>query len=289
MEILIRIDWISVTDKKPITPQPSAHPSLMDKNWQECAGKNGYNVGQKHVTGVREYRNYSRVDMGRHTVYSSKALDRIKQMINISGTDVLIHHINEGHTVARLDLAIDFIGYATPVGQFVDAYLNGEVTTKLRTASVVKSLTNGGETLYLGSLKKRKNLIRVYNKGAEQGVDIDWIRVELQIMGKKATSTGKEICKSENIKETIIGIIKNIVDFKTVAIWKELTSLTQDVQMSSIPKSQGDTEAWLMNQVIPALGRTVVLNIEFWIQFKLNLSERIGQKEWNKIEEYEEF
>lgn len=271
MEILIRIDWISVTNKKPMLTQASAHPSLLDANWQECAGKNGYNVGQKHITGVREYVNYNRSDMGRHTVYSSKSLDRIKEMKNISGTDVLIHHLNEGHSVARLDLAIDFIGYDSTVGHYVDAFKNNEVDTKLRTASIVRSLTNEGETLYLGSMKRRKNLIRVYNKGAEQGLDINWVRVELQIMGKKATSTGITISKSEDIKETIIGVIKGVADFKTVSAWNQLTNLTSSVRMSTMPKTQGDTEKWLMKQVIPALGRTIVLNIDFWIQFKFAL------------------
>ena len=277
MEILIRIDWISITDKRMKPFEVSAHPCLADEDWSECAGKNGYNVGGKHITGVREYRNYSRSDMGCHVVYSSKSLDRIKEMKNISGTDVLIHHIRAGHNVARIDLAIDFINYGATVEAFTFAFTHGYVKTKLRKASIIRSLVSEGSTLYIGSMKKRKNLVRVYDKGAEQGSDDNWVRVELQVMGKKATGVGIKICNSENIKETIIGIILGVVDFPTVDVWKNLTRDTDKIQMSSIPKEQGDTEKWLMKQVVPALSRTIVLNMNFWIQFKMALNREFHE------------
>ena len=45
--------------------------------------------------------------------------------------------------------------------------------------------------------------------------------------------------------------------------------------MTAIPKTQGDTEKWLMKQVVPALARTIVLNLEFWIQFQLALKDEL--------------
>lgn len=273
MEIMIRIDWISITDKKPEKIKSSAHPSLQDRHWIECPGKNGYNVGQKHATGVREYVNYNRDDMGKHIVYSSKALDRIKDSMNISASDILIHHINEGHNVARLDLAVDFIGYGVVVEDFIFAFKNGYAKTKLRKASVIESLTDSGQTLYIGSMKKRKNLVRIYNKGCQTGTHDDWVRVELQIMGKKATSTALEIATSEHIKESIIAIIKGVANFPTVSAWNSLVTDINEIKMSTIPKEQGDTEKWLMKQVAPAMARTLVLNIDFWIQFKMEVSQ----------------
>ena len=287
MEILIRIDWISCTDKKPLENKSSYHPSLQDGIWEECSGKNGYNIGQKHATGTRQYINYNRLDMGQHVVYSSKSLDRIKAMKNISGTDVLIHHINEGHNIARLDLAIDFLGYGAKVENFIFAFQNGYAITKLRKASVIQSLTDNGETLYIGSMKKRKNLVRIYNKGAEQGTDNDWTRVELQIMGKKATSTAMTIATSEDIKTTILGIIRSVIDFPTVSVWKSLTSDIQKIKMSSIPKTQGDTEKWIMTQVLPALARTIVLNADFWVHFKLALVDQLPLEMRKEMQETE--
>lgn len=274
MEILVRLDWISITDKMPDENKVSAHPSLQGNDWIECAGKNGYNVGEKHATGVRSYINYTRKDMGRHTVYSSKALDRIMETKNISGTDILIHHINEGHSIARLDLAIDFIGHDLLVADFEDAWQRGLVKTKLRKASIIKSLSGDGDTLYIGSMKKRKNLIRVYDKGAESGTNTNWIRVELQIMGKKATSTALAMSKSEDITTRILEIIKGVVDFPTIAVWNLLMKDQLQAQMASIPKNQGDTERWLMSQVVPALARTIILDFEFWVQFKMAINEK---------------
>lgn len=287
MAILIHIDWISVTDKHPDPHLSSAHSILSDNGWKKTNAKNGYTLGQKHVTTVTEYKNLDRPDMGNHVIYSSKSLDRMLHMYDISGCELLQHHISEGHNVARLDLAIDFKGFGVTVGDFVDCFNRGAVKTKLRTATVISSLTGGGDTFYLGSMKKRKNLVRVYDKGKEQGTGDDWVRVELQIMGKKATSTGKIVSSSDDIESEIIGIIKGVVDFQGVSVWDLLTHDQLQVSMESESKKQGDTERWLMTQVIPALGRTVVLNIDFWIQFQIALLKKVGKEKWSEIENYQ--
>ena len=275
MEILIRIDWISVTDKNPNWRKTSVHPSI-DGKWTDDSPRLGYTLAQKHETGVVAYKNFERPDMGRHVIYSSKTLDRIQEMYKIGGTDILIHHIKSGHNVARLDLAVDFRGYGAHVSDFVTAFKTGNVKTKLRTATIVTSLTQhrkfSGDTLYIGSMKKRKNLVRVYDKAAEQGKMGDWVRVELQIMSKKATSTAKMLTESENIKSDIIAIIRGVADFPTVECWRQLTVDIDSIKMETIPKTIGDTERWLLKQVVPALSRTIILNVDFWIKFKLALS-----------------
>jgi len=287
--ISILIDWISVTDTSGTLLSMNSDRILNSGAWVECKGKNGYTLGQKHSTGTREYINLDRPDMGVHIVYSGKSLARIKETMNITAEQVLIHHIKEGHSVARLDLAIDFKGYGTPVGEYIQAFQNGEVRTKLRKATIVKSLVGDGETLYIGSMKKRKNLIRVYDKGAELGTGEDWVRVELQIMGRKATSIGADIAESERIKETILGVIKSVVDFYTLDVWNQLTSDIDKVEMVSIPKEHGDTEKWLIKQVAPALAKVIVLNWEFWIQFKMVLEEHMPEVRKSEIDGEIEF
>ena len=273
--ITILIDWISATDLNPKYDKSSSHSALHDGNWSEAKGKNGYNLAQKHITGLVEYQNLKREDMGKHIVISGKTLQKIKDNYMLTEIDLLQYHISEGHSITRLDCAIDFKGYGLTVEEFVRAFESGNVTTKLRTATVIHSLTGAGDTLYIGSMKKRKNLVRVYDKAKELGVDGDWIRVELQIMGKKATTTGKLITRTENLESDILGIIKSVCDFKTVAVWDLLMNDQLQVKMQSEPKKLGDTEKWLIKQVIPALSRTIVLNVGFWAQFTMALQAEL--------------
>jgi len=282
--ITILIDWISTTNKKRETLSNSTHTALLDGLWVECKGKNGYTLGQKHATGVRVYKNNDRPDMGQHTVYSGKTLSKIESDYKMRPIELLQYHMSEGHTVARLDLAIDFKGYETDVQDFVDALNNGNAVTRLRSATVVNSLTGGGQTLYIGSMKKRKNLIRIYDKGAENGTGADWVRVELQIMGKKATSTARDISDCDDFEGTVLSVIKSIVNFPTVTVWKKLMSDQLEYSMKPVSKQIGDTEKWIMKQVLPALARTIVLDIDFWVQFKYSLQMEIAPEIRDKVE-----
>lgn len=275
MGVSILIDWISATDKTGRGVAKTFPPLLSGDDWAECGGKNGYTLGQKHLTGTRVYTNQKRPDMGNHIIYSGKTLDKIGVNMGMSSVDLIKYHIDSGHTIARLDLAIDFIGYSLWVDDFVQAFEKSEAKTLLRSATLLKSLTNEGETLYIGSMKKRKNLVRIYNKGIETGMSQDWVRVELQIMGKKATLAGREVAETRTIEESILSLIKGVIDFPTVPVWNMLMHDQLSAKMSLSSSKATSTETWLFNQVVPSLARVIVLNTEFWGQFVMALKEEL--------------
>lgn len=268
-EVSLTIDWISVTSHKPHEKMTYAsYPELHDwENWTTCTPRNGYTVGARHTTGVSSYKNMNRHDMGIHTIYTSKSLQRIEQMNGTDGFEILKYHVENGHNIARVDIALDFKNFGLEVQDFVDQWYNGGCITKLRSATTVKSLDNKGYTLYIGSQKARKKLIRIYNKGAEQELDTDWLRVELQLMGKPATKLGLLWVESDNDEQFLLKGIKDVVHFPFIAEWGQVFNNLIPIRIGSQSNEKGDTRDWLLNQVIPSLAREIVLDASFWVQF----------------------
>jgi len=282
-EVSITIDWISATSHAYDRHKTySSHPSIRDwENWRACDGRLGYDIGAKHTTGVTALSNSKRRDMGIHTIYTGKSIKRIERMYDTSGFDILKYHVESGHSIARVDIAVDFINCGLSVEEFANQWRLGNCVTRLRNCNEVRSLDNEGHTLYIGSQKKRKKLIRIYNKAVEQNVDINWVRVELQLMGRPATQLGKLWIDSGNDNEFLLRGIKSVVNFPTVKAWSDVFEGITQVKIGSQSSEKGDTRDWLFNQVIPALAREIVLDSEFWIQFsymKDNEVERLRRE-----------
>lgn len=273
MATRLLIDWVSATAHNPsLLFQYVTHPALHDWDlWQLCNPRNGYNMGAKHDTGTNVFKHTERPDMGKHVIYSGKTIQRIKDMYDVSAFDILKHHIENGHNIARIDLAIDFIETGVTVQKFIDAFEAGHITTRLRSANEVKSLTDKGHTLYIGSQKKRKKLVKIYDKGAETGTGIDWVRVEVQLMGKPATQVSKLVVTDTDIAEVMLRSIKDVLDCPTIRVWNEVFSRKEPIKLQSESDIAGNTREWLDRQVFPALRREISLDAEWWIQYKLGL------------------
>ncbi len=272
-KITTTIDWISATSHKEQSHlHHTAHPSLHDwENWANVNGINGYTIGAKHECGAKVYLNLERADMGKHIIYSGKTLSRIKKMYDIEKLDVLDHHISNGHNISRLDIALDFYGSTPTVQEFQDAYMNGFVQTKLRSATVIKDLTGNGHTFYLGSRKARKKLVRVYDKSAEQGWDFPCTRVEVQLMGKPATTAGIAITRAVDKSCIMIACMRDVADFESVYEWNKAMVEAGAVKLGTEYEGAGDTRRWLEETVKLCLAREAVLDWTWWVQYKLEL------------------
>lgn len=252
------------------------HPALHDwENWDDASGRNGYTAGAKHQSGVMIYQNENRVDMGTHCVYSGKTLTRINQMYNVNSMDVLKHHIESGHNIARIDIALDFFGGSLTVEDFQQSFLRGEAITKLRSASVIKSLTDRGHTFYIGSKKRRKKLVRIYDKSAEQNWDFNCIRVEVQLMGKPATKTSIEAVRGESVGKVLLGSIKDVIDFPLITEWNTVMETSDSIQIGTEYEGVGDTKKWLEESVRMCLIRQAVLDLNWWTQYKLDIDTQV--------------
>lgn len=261
----LSIDWISITAHRMDGDiHHATHPCLHDwEHWALTNGVHGYNQGASHDIGVKAYRNDSRVDMGTHVIYSGKTLAKLEGIHSISAWEVLAYHVERGDSIARIDLALDFTNTLLTVEHFKNSYMKGDAVTALRTASEVKSLTHSGHTFYIGSRKKRKKLVRIYDKRAEANLDYDCIRVEAQIMGKPATLLSKEIGQARYAPDVVLGAIREVIDFPMIDLWCEAMGDSSKVELASHHDKETDTRKWL--------NRTVFMSI---------LKEGERDKEW---------
>jgi hypothetical protein len=268
-QIMLDIDYASIT-KKHESPTGSVHPDLMDwENWAEASGKNHYSTGARHVTGVQTFTHETRRDMGINTVYSGGALRKIKKEYSIPSIDIVKHHSDAGHNFTRLDLCIDFIDTGVKVDEFRQAFLNGECFTALKEGQIFKSDTGPGETYYIGSLKARKKLVRIYDKGAERNMDadVDWIRVEYEIHQAPAVAAAAKLSASHDLRSTILSICAGIADFPTITIFKDLMEGIVPVKIGSISSEKGKTREWLLDPVVKSLGREIIKEPVFLNEF----------------------
>lgn len=279
MNTKLLIDWISATNHRSETHlQYTAHPAIHDwEHWKMTNGANGYTIGAKHDTGAKVYVNMERADMGRHVIYSGKTLERINTMYDINSMDVLKYHVDAGHNIARLDIAIDFLGTDITVDDFQNAFIRGESITKLRKASVIKSLTDRGHTFYIGSRKKRKKLIRIYDKSAEQNWDFPCIRVELQLMGKPATKVSIDAVRGKTLKSVLLGAVKDVIHFPLIQPWVRVMENAEEINIGTQFESDGDTLNWLNNAVRKSIIKYALLDMQWWTQYKLDIDTQVEE------------
>lgn len=278
MKTALSIDWISATDhSNELTPKYTAHPALHDwENWESANGTNGYTSGAKHATGTKLYINPKRPDMGKHIIYSGKTLQRINKMYNINSISVLKHHIDSGHTIARIDIALDFYGGSLDVMDFQHAFLHGEASTRLRSASVIKSLTDRGHTFYIGSKKRRKKLVRIYDKSAEMNWDFNCIRVEVQLMGKPATKVSIDAIRGESVAGVLLGAMKDVINFPLISEWNKAMASSKDIKIGTESEMLGDTQKWLEQTVRMCLIKQSVLDLNWWTQYKMDIDIQVA-------------
>lgn len=69
-----------------------------------------------------------------------------------------------------------------------------------------------GKTQYFGS-SASDTQIRIYDKGAEQGVNYSWVRTELECRNEKADELARHIIAGNWLGRIISGVLKNYVNF----------------------------------------------------------------------------
>jgi len=253
MELIL--DWISITSHTHHGKmQDGCHYALNDWNqWELTTARNGYTEGAKHSTGTKVYQNHGRKEMGTHIIYSGKALQKIEQEFNTSAFDVLKWHVKRGHNIARIDIAVDFKNTSLTVQDFENAYDSGLCKTKLRSANVIKEKHGDGHTLYIGSKKKRKKLVRIYDKMAETKTAIAWTRCEIQIMGKPATKIAVDATNGSSMKQVLLGAMLDVVDFPSVPLWSSSFNDIDKVKLGSESDHLADTREWLNRTVFKSI------------------------------------
>jgi len=129
-------------------------------------------------TGVRVNLGENLSTQGWQVVLSGKALN------SFDAHEHLLNFLSVWKgKVTRTDFAIDLIDSGLSVMKFADEYREEHGDDGAKSFSFIKS--RSGETAYVGS-RTSERMLRFYDKGGEQGVPVDWLRVELECKGSYA-------------------------------------------------------------------------------------------------------
>lgn len=218
----------------------------------------------------RFYRTQRRYEDG--TVIMSGNPNTEKDLVIMSGkacdanriklADEIRQEIEHGAKVSRIDLCVTAEGIE-PLQQFQAFVQKRKVVTRLfdlRDTKMITDIDSKVETMYIGDMKKRgrKGIFRAYNKGVEQGLDIDLSRFELECKGTKAHNNAKRWVEGVSIGN----MIRKTIDVPQLPVWVEIMGNCDPLPQYMPEDTSAEDEImarwhWLTHQVAPALGKAI--------------------------------
>ena len=258
LDSVYQIDWLGVT--LPFGTR-LARPPQCDTSWVEGTPHRGYRDGVHYSDGCIVSSHPEYPERGVHVSWSGSALENVRRQ-GITDADLINFYRQVGGKVTRIDLAIDVHNAGVSVQDVVDAYREGHALTLTRTCEEFKSLSGGGHTLYFGHKSSDKRL-RIYDKAAEQKIDGDWIRVELQLRREKAMNAFELVGSSPDEAGKIFGRLISSFVFWALGTrigqwWQRVTSPNPLEFPPATTKTERQRKRWLKTSVWRAVARMIV-------------------------------
>lgn len=243
------IDWLSVTGEK--IHHSEGFTSL---HTEISRGRLNYDTGIEYVDGRVELWHSSRPDMKRHLIVSGDTIRNLCSNYGIEDLDIV--RMYSQSRASRLDLAVDIIGGTLDISGMAAHFHAGNVDTRATCGTHVRGVGDGsGETLYIGSAKAQRRL-RVYDKAAEQGVNGDWTRIELQLRHAFADSAKSRLSVGGS-RHLIPSMINDFASWQ-IPEWAIVMG-TEKVQMTPIDSGKKSNRArWILDTCAKAIAKEVL-------------------------------
>lgn len=283
VKLSAHIDWISYTVSA--MKERSADNGLVliedFKNpYRVVRATNGYTNARKYVSGAIVQWHPTQPKMGIHCTYSAQALSFASENFGLS-QDEILSELSQYGRISRLDVCMDIEGMDIDIMGLYKQALKGEIKTRAKSFGYVESAEAGNEkgaaTAYIGSMHKRKKLLRVYDKGKQLNLDDFKIRFELEQHGQLANGSAAILRKEPTrIADNIAGLIKGYADFKDTAVGFAFDG-KQAIKAAHPQYKKSDTAKWLIEVVAKTLAKEVnsdynVLD-DFMSAFKYHLTQ----------------
>lgn len=226
--------------------------------------------------------------MGVHIVMSGKGCREYETTGNMY--DLLGRIKSKKGKVTRIDIAIDDkTGKIILFNEIQKDVVEGNVISKWKTATEItkRKLADGkieGKTINFGS-RTSEIFMRIYDKALETSENsekneksnendenVNWVRMEVEIKGKKAEKIHNIILITNIIGMIIAQILNNYIRFvekskdknksrwKTREYWEKIICETGKLKLSSDPKERtiDDLKNWIEKQIAPSLALIVI-------------------------------
>lgn len=248
---------------------------------------NGYNRARQYQSGAIVQWHTEHIKMGVHVTYTSKAIAKACTEFGLSQYEVLegLAHIGK---VTRLDVAFDVKNTPVDIRKLYQQMLDGTVKTRAKSFDYVESAKAGNEfgarTAYVGSMTKRKKLLRVYDKGMQLNLESYLTRFELETHGQLANNAAHQLLDATNMGETIAGMITGYADFSQSIVASAFEDVS-GVKISHPQYKKSDTAKWLVEVVAKTLAKEVLLDDnlyrEFNDMFQFHLSQLLAERKYH--------
>jgi len=291
-ELSAHIDWISVTAPHHDMRDNERHCVLADdyKNgFKTVRGTMGYTSARQYQSGAIVQWNDAHVSMGVHVTYSAQALRYASENFNMEQTEIL-ESLTAFGRLSRIDVCVDIASVPIDISKLYADMKSGTVRTKAKTFDYVESAKAGNEqgakTAYVGSMHKRKKLLRVYDKGMQLNLDDYLTRFELEVHGVPAQQAGRELLREYSVfADTIRNLIAGYADFSQTHAGQYLTS-NMPIKLSHPKYQKSDTAKWLVETVAKTLAKETYKDYnvfeEFTKAFKYHLEQLIAEEQYHE-------
>lgn len=156
--------------------------------------------------------------------------------------------LDHGWSVSRIDVALDLIEEGVTVVDFVQ---NWQMSRQSETVGSTLVQNRDASTLYIGS-RKSDRFTRIYDKGREQNLAHNWVRVESEYKGRLARLVA-DVCR-----QGAIGALPDILytlRFMPSSFVAKIEGLkgVGAAKLKTMPRVQSPRERWFYGQVFQAL------------------------------------
>lgn len=280
------IDWISVTAKHSDVRGNENAVILLDDykaGYKTVRATMGYAQARKYQSGAIMQWHDKHPSMGVHITYSSQAIRSATENFGLDAVQILDTLTRFGR-VSRMDVCVDVANVPIDISQLYSDMKSGKVKTRAKTFDFVESAKVGNEagarTAYVGSMHKRKKLLRVYDKGMQLNLDDYLTRFELEVHGVPAQHAARELMNSwDNFAGTIRNLIAGYADFSDTQAGKYLSS-DSPIKLSHPKYQKSDTAKWLIEVVAKTLANESYKDYntfeEFTSAFKYHFEQLIA-------------
>lgn len=171
-----------------------------------------------------------------------------RRLTDATETMRLLHR--DGWTFTRVDMAFDVFDSGTTVDDMAAHYAIASNGNKQRKVTIIRS--RKGDTLAIGARSSAK-YYRIYDKAGEQGLDMDWIRVEAEYKQEAAMHAAQALFENPT------AWISDVLRLYDTPLISGLMDAMRDARTtdaaipSTSPFARDGRERWLQQTVIPAM------------------------------------
>lgn len=253
--ISARLDYYRSVHNDKETVEALARGHFHPDNTERHPPLYGYAVGYRNVeTSAVLLTQPHHNTMGNCVQCGGTSLLSIETLYAMPSWKALISFGLAKAKVKRLDVAIDVINGDCSGQETLRRLNKGEASTNVKTWNVVEGGGNDkGFTLYLGSRASKKS-VRIYDKGAEQRLNLNWWRYEMVFTDERAQELWQSIIQLDTPHELLYqakSLLSSIIVFPQWKAWNELFNSGDSFDWAEIPRKEAERWTWLIEQVAP--------------------------------------